>query len=95
MKSDPQAREKVRKKLDEALAGLQSYLKQWPEAPQDFTTENELKAFVAKLEEMRDSLDRGQMAPILGLWRIMETWPFKNNLRQQIVEAEYEYERLK
>lgn len=95
MKSNPQAREKVRRKLNEALAGLQSYLKQWPEAPQDFTNENELKAFVAKLEEMRNSLDRGQMVPILGLWRIMETWPFKNNLRQQIVEAEYEYERLK
>jgi hypothetical protein len=54
-----------------------------------------LKAFVAKLEEMRDSLDGGEMVPILGLWRIMETWPFKSNLRQQIVEAEYEYERLK
>jgi hypothetical protein len=95
MKSNPQVREKVRRKLNGALAGLQSYLKQWSEAPQDFTNENELKAFVEKLEEMRDSLDRGQMVPILGLWRIMETWPNKNNLRQQIVEAEYEYERLK
>jgi transposase-like protein len=45
--------------------------------------------------KMRDSLEREEMVPFLGLWRIMETWPFKNDLRQQIIEAEYEYERLK
>lgn len=95
MKRNPQTIEKVRRQLDEALAGVEGYLKTWPTVPQDFTTEAELSTFASKLREMRESLDKGETVPILGLWRIMETWPYKNEVRQKIVEAELSYERLK
>ena len=95
MKKNPQNIEKVKRLLGEALAGVEGYLNDWTKAPQDFTTEAELKAFAAKLREMRESLDKDKTVPILGLWRIMETWPFKNALRQKIVEAELAYERLR
>ena len=95
MKRNPQTIEKVRKQLNEALAGIEGYLNDWPKAPQDFTTETELRVFATKLREMRQSLDEDKFVPILGLWRIMETWPYKNELRQKIVEAELAYERLK
>lgn len=95
MKTNPQTLEKVRRKLNEALTGIEIYLNDWPESPQDFTTESELRILAAKLREMRESLDTGEMVPILGIWRIMEMWPYKNEIRQKIVEAEYEYEGLK
>ena len=95
MKRNQQAIERVSRQLDEALAGVEEYLRDWSKAPQDFTTEAELQIFAAKLREMRKSLDKDEIVPILGLWRIMETWPFKNELRQKIVEAELAYERLK
>jgi len=95
MKRNPQTVEKVRKQLSEALAGVEGYLKEWAQSPQNFTTEGELRAIVAKLREMQESLDKGETVPILGLWRILETWPYKNEIRQKIVEAELAYERLK
>ncbi len=94
MKKNPQRIEKVRRLLNEALTGVETYLQDWPTAPKDFTTEPELHLFATKLQEMRESLDKAEIIPILGLWRIMETWPYKNELREKIVEAEYEYERL-
>jgi hypothetical protein len=94
MKRTPQTVEKVGRQLDEALAGVEAYLRDWFNAPQDFTTEVELQMFAAKLREMRMSLDTDEIVPILGLWRIMETWPFKSELRQKIVEAELAYERV-
>lgn len=95
MKRNPQTVEIVRRQLREALAGVEDYLKAWPQSPQDFTTEVELQTFVAKLREMQESLDRGDTVPILGLWRITETWPYKNEIRRKIVQAELAYERLK
>jgi hypothetical protein len=95
MKRNPQAVETVRRQLSEALAGVEDYLKNWPQSPQDFTTVGELQTFSAKLQEMLESLNKGETVPILGLWRIMETWPYKNEIRQKIVEAELAYERLK
>lgn len=95
MKRNPQTIEKVRSKLSAALTGVEGYLADWPKAPKDFTTEAELQLFVGKLREMKSSLDQDENVPILGLWRIMETWPHKNELRQIIVEAELAYERLK
>ena len=95
MKRSPQTVERVRRQLSETLAGVEGYLNDWPKAPQDFTTQAELKIFAAKLLEMRESLDQDKVVPILGLWRIMETWPYNNELRQKIVEAELAYERLK
>jgi hypothetical protein len=95
MKRNPQTVEKVRRQLSEALAAVEGYLKDWSTARRDFTTEAELQTFAAKLREMQESLDKGETVPILGLWRIMETWPYKNEIRQKIVEAELSYERLK
>ena len=95
MKRNPQTIEKVRSQLAEALHGVEGYLADWPTAPKDFTTEAELRLFVGKLREMKASLDVNENVPILGFWRIMETWPYKNELRQKIVEAELAYERLK
>lgn len=94
MKINPQTVEKVRSQLDAALAGVEAYLESWFISVQDFTTEVELQIFAAKLREMRASLDSGEPVPILGLWRIMETWPYKNEIRQKIVEAELSYERV-
>jgi len=94
MKNNPQRIENVKALLSEALAGVESYLNDWHKAPLDFTTEAELKRFVAKLREMKESLDEERAVEILGLWRIMETWPYKNQLREKIVEAELAYERL-
>lgn len=95
MKRNPQTVEKVRRQLSEALAGVEGYLKEWSTAPRDFTTEAELQTLAGKLREMQESLDKGETVLILGLWRIMETWPYKNEIRQKIVEAELSYERLK
>ena len=95
MNRNPQKVANVRRLLTEALAGVEGYLNNWPTAPQDFTTETELRLFATKLREMQTSLEESKVVEILGLWRIMETWPFNNELRQKIVEAEYEYDRLK
>lgn len=94
MNSNPQRVEKVRRLLQGALAGVEGYLSDWPSAPKDFTTEAELQVFATKLREMLDSLDKDEFVPSIGLWRIMETWPFKNELREKIVEGELGYERL-
>jgi hypothetical protein len=94
MKRNPQTIERVRMQLKDALSGLEGYLDNWPTAPKDFTTTEELQRFIAKLCEMLESLERDEKVPILGMWRIMETWPYKNDLRKKIVEAELSYERL-
>jgi hypothetical protein len=94
MKQNPQAIEKVRRQLNEALVGVEGYLNDWSKVSQNFTSEAELGIFAVKLREMRESLDDGKTVSVLGLWRIMETWPYKNELRQKIVEAELAYERL-
>lgn len=94
MKKNNQAAEIVRKQLTEALIGVESYLSDLANSPNDFTNEAELKTFAAKIREMLRSLNTGDAIPIYGMWRIMETWPYQNKLRQKIVEAELAYERL-
>ena len=94
MKRTSQIVEKICQQLDDVLAGIDVYLRGWSKTPQDFTTEVELRMFATKLQEMRKSLATDETVPILGLWRIMETWPLKNELRKQIVEAELAYERV-
>src|SRR5258705_12984419 len=94
MKNNPQRMKKVKALLSEALAGVEGYVNDWPKAPLDFTTEAELRRFAAKLREMKESLDEERAVEILGLWRIMETWPHNNQLGEKIVEAELAYERL-
>jgi hypothetical protein len=77
--------EKVRRLLSEALAGIESYLNNWPQLPQDFTNEAELHFFMAKLLEMQKSLDIGTVIAIPGLWRIMETWHTKMNCVRRLL----------
>jgi hypothetical protein len=95
MKTNSQKTDRVREQLKKALSGVKGYIDNWAEDPKDFTTLDELRQFDATLCEMLASLDKNEAIPVLGLWRIMETWPFKNDLRQQIVEAELAYERMK
>ncbi len=94
MKKNNQSVAVVRKQLTEALEGVECYLRDLAKAPKDFTNEAELKTFAAKIREMLRSLDTGAVIPIYGMWRIMETWPYQNQLRRKIVEAELAYERL-
>ena len=86
--------EKVKAQLDDALAGVECYLANWPTFPQNFTTRVELQNFASKLREMRASVDSGRVVPIIGFWRIMETWPYNNKIRRKVVEAELLYERI-
>lgn len=94
MKKNYNEIEEVRKRLTEALKGIESYLCDFTKTPSNFTTEVELNVFAKKTREMLASLNVGDAVPILGMWRIMETWPYKNELRQKIVEAELAYEQL-
>lgn len=89
-----QKEKKTEELLEESLVGVKKYLSNWSIAPQNFTTEQELKTIVTKVQEMKDSIHNNRNVPILGLWRILETWPYKNDLRKKIIEAEYKYERM-
>ncbi len=94
MKSVKQA-EKAKRLLNEALLGVNQARNEWAENPLDFTDEEELASFYHKLSEMKDSLDKNEPVNIFGLWRIVtDRWPFTDKLRNKIVEAELEYERL-
>ena len=95
MKTNPQLIQNVKAKLSEAITAVENYLHAWEGSPKDFTTQAELHLFAAKLREMLESLEGNQIVSIIGLWRIMESWPYENELRKKIVEAEYEYERLR
>jgi hypothetical protein len=84
MKNSEHAKKHVRILLKEALIGLEGYLRDYMKSPMDFTSEAELKSFSVKVHEMLESMDTDVAVPILGMWRIMETWPYKNDLRQKI-----------
>ncbi|MDR1146944.1 MAG: hypothetical protein LBK71_12540 [Verrucomicrobiales bacterium] len=94
MKMNAEMIEKTKKQLNEALDGVDAYLNDWPQKPKYFTTINELRLFAVKIREMLESIDKGQAVPIFGIWRILETWPYKNSLRQKLVEAEFAYEKI-
>jgi len=86
---------KVRKLLGEALAGLQGAIIEWPQKPLGFTSEEELASLYNTIKRMRDSLDENSATEVPGLWiPLIDTWPYTSKLRQKIVEAELEYERL-
>jgi hypothetical protein len=60
------------------------------------STKSELEFISVKLREMLETLNLERKVETPGLWRIVtDTWPHTNKLRQQIVEAELSYERLK
>jgi len=93
---NPQQTQKVRLQLETALAGVADELAGIAAGRPSVSTKNELDFIVAKLREMLESLNSGTKVATPGLWRIVtDTWPHTNKLRQQIVEAELNYERLK
>lgn len=85
----------VKTLINDCLFGIKEYLSNWHNDPKSFTTVSELNLFDKKLQEMKNSLEGGTSSETLGLWRIMETWPYHNELRKKIVDAEYNFERLK
>lgn len=95
MTTDQKKIETVKKLITDCLFGIKEYLSNWNNDPKFFTTVSELNLFNKKLQEMKTSLETDKSSGILGLWRIMETWPYDNELRKKIVDAEYNFERLR
>ena len=95
MTIDQKKIENIKKLINDCLFGIKEYLGNWHNDPKSFTTVSELNLFNKKLQEMKNSLENNKSSEILGLWRIMETWPYHNELRKKIVDAEYNFERLK
>lgn len=91
-----QQTQKVRLQLENALAGVVNELAEIAAGKPSVSTKSELDFIGAKLREMLASLTIETKIETPGLWRIVtDTWPYTNKLRQQIVEAELDYERLK
>jgi hypothetical protein len=91
-----QQTQKVRLQLESVLAGVVGELAEVAAGKPSVSTKTELNFIAAKLREMLESLNTERKIEIPGLWRIVtDTWPHTNKLRQQIVEAELNYERLK
>jgi len=91
-----QQTQKVRQQLETALNGVASELAASAAGTSSVSTKNELEFISAKLREMLESLNLERKVEIPGLWRIVtDTWPHTSKLRQQIIEAELSYERLK
>ena len=89
-----QQAEKIRQQLETALNGVKAELAAIATGKPSISTQSELKFIEAKLLEMWESLSMGTKIEIAGLWRLVtDTWPHTNKLRQQIVEAELNYER--
>jgi len=88
--------EKVRQQLEAALAGVSLELQKGADGGPSVSSERELRLIQIELREMLESLNRGAKRKIPGLWRlIIDTWPYDNELRHAIVEAEFNYERWK
>ena len=91
-----QQAQKVRQKIETALSGIMHELDEISAGKKSVSTKNELEFLQKKLQELLESINIGNKIEIAGLWRIViDTWPHTNKLRQQIVEAEFGYERLK
>jgi hypothetical protein len=91
-----QGREKVRDQLQAALDGVKLEISNIAMGGTSIASEQELRLIAGRLGEMLDSLKTGKRIEVPGLWRIVtDTWPHTDKLRQQIVEAELSYERLK
>ena len=87
---------KVRQQLDAALSGAANELAEIAAGNPSISTTSELESIRAKLREVLESLSVGKKIETPGLWRIVtDTWPHTKKLRQQLVEAKLNYERLK
>lgn len=86
----------VRQQLESALIGVEAELEEIVGGKASVSTRRELEFIAASLREMLESLSLNKKIEVPGLWRVVtDTWPHKNKLGQQIVEAEYSYQRLK
>jgi hypothetical protein len=95
MKTTPLKTNKVKILLKDALHGVQQAQAAWVDSPLDFTTEEELAYFAQELGRMIATIEKGQKSEVPGLWRIVtDMWPYTNQLRQKIVEAELSFEKL-
>lgn len=93
---NPQQIEKVRHQLETALSGVTIELGEIAAGKTSISSTDELNFIAHKLREMLENLNVGKKIEVSGLWRIViDTWPYTSKLRQQIVEAELSYERLK
>lgn len=86
---------KVKILLKETLNGVRQAKLAWADFPLDFTTEEELASFGHELEQMLESINTGKARDVPGLWRIViDMWPYTNQFRQKIVDAELAFEEL-
>lgn len=82
--------------LETALTGVETEIRNCIAGQPSVSNKQELEFIAIKLREMLNSIAIEQKIEVPGLWRIVtDTWPYTHMLRQQIVEAEYAYERLK
>jgi len=87
--------DKVQNLFQQAIAGVDLYLNGLKQEPYLFTDEAELlkvRYFLVKMKEAVDSY-RMDVLPI-NFVRMLETWPYQNDVRKVISEAEYQYEKL-
>ena len=95
MNTSSRKTEKAKVLLQEALNGVRQANLAWADFPLDFTTEEELASFGHELEQMLESINTGKARDVPGLWRIViDMWPYTNQLRQKIVDAELAFEEL-
>ncbi|HBB87749.1 MAG TPA: hypothetical protein DC047_09055 [Blastocatellia bacterium] len=91
-----QQTQKVRQQLERAMIGVEAELGEIANGKPSVSTRRELEFIAASLREMLESLSLNRIIEVPGLWRVItDTWPYTNELGQQIVEAEYSYQHLK
>lgn len=92
--------EVTQKKIEEVLFLLENELTRARNGESTVDSAVQLEKMKLGFNSMLESVKNGRFpsnsdAPVFSYWHnVIDTWPFKSELRSKVVEAELDYEKL-
>lgn len=91
--------DKVAQQLTDALSAVRNEIAKAESGEETVDSVSQLQKVAGSLQTMLDALKQGAMPSRedrgMGVWRyVIDSWPYRSELRRKVVEAELAYDRL-